>query len=382
MLSRDAGNDAIRQVVEKAGAGALGNEGALGGRLVRFIRRRQELQREDGCGTCHAVALDATGRLKAQSLGQLQLLEDEAGEALGVGWTKQDAVGARSLQIAVGPLDARGASQHTQRRMHRLVLDLDARLVLRLQECRADRELRQRVDLVVLVVGIAEPEADGLDAVVVEAPLASARPLRLFERDMVLALGRLDAGDVVGAVERGVGHAEEAVPEDVGAAQRIAVAVEACVGLPAGRLGDTIVAGAACEGVGMHYEIAGACFDDGGAVAAVIHGAVAAAGLDQDAVDGDGGRDAVVDGVDHAADGLRAVAQASPAPGPPPPVPPPGDRWAPRDRRSSRNVARRQPVLLDAHPKTAQAANDRPAGAGSKRRRRDAGPWRQHVAQR
>ena len=86
-------------------------------------------------GKIEAVPLTSSlsmrrGGLKAQLLGQLQLLEDEAGEALRVGRRQQDAVGAGGLQIAVGPLHADGAAQHAQRRPDGQMLRLHARFVL------------------------------------------------------------------------------------------------------------------------------------------------------------------------------------------------------------------------------------------------------------
>src|SRR5262245_47094342 len=160
-----------------------------------------------------------------------------------------------------------------------------------------------------LVVRITEPQADGFDAMVVEAPFAPAGPLRLLERDIVLALGRRDARNEVGAVEGGIGEPQVAIPKDVGAAERVAAAVEGGVGLAAGRAGYAVVVGGAREGVGVNDEIPGAGLDDGSSVAPVVDGAIPAARLDHDAVHGDRGRDAIVDGVDDAADGLRAVAQ-------------------------------------------------------------------------
>jgi hypothetical protein len=43
----------------------------------------------------------------------------------------------------------------------------------------------------VLVIGGSEPEADGLEAEVVDAPLAPAGEFRLVENDVILVLGSL-----------------------------------------------------------------------------------------------------------------------------------------------------------------------------------------------
>jgi hypothetical protein len=53
----------------------------------------------------------------------------------------------------------------------------------------------------VLVVDRSEPETDGFETEVVDAPFAPAGPLRLVEDDMVFAGGCLDAGNVVGGVD-------------------------------------------------------------------------------------------------------------------------------------------------------------------------------------
>ena len=132
----------------------------------------------------------------------------------------------------------------------------------------------------------------------------------------------------------------------------------------------------------MNHEIARAGLDDRRAVAPVVHRAEAAAGLHQDAVDRDRGRNAVVDGVDDAADGLRPVAQRR---RPPHHLDLPGGQRIDGDGMivaERRHIACREPVLLDAHAKSAQAADDRPARSRRKRRRGDAGPCRQRIAER
>jgi len=79
---------------------------------------------------------------------------------------------------------------------------------------------------------------------------------------VVLADGCLDAGNVIRAVERAVGDADEPILEHVGAAQRVALAVEAGIGLLAS--GYAVVAGGAREGVGVDDEVAGSRLDDRG----------------------------------------------------------------------------------------------------------------------
>ena len=118
----------------------------------------------------------------------------------------------------------------------------------------------------------------------------------------------------------------------------------------------------------MDHEIIPAGLDDRRTVTAVVNRAEAATGLDQDAVGRDRRGYPVVDGVDHAADGLRAVAQRGG---------PAHDFDLAGGQRvdgygvviaERRDITGGEPVLLGAYAKTAQAADDRPAGAGGERR--------------
>src|SRR5690349_15745763 len=134
------------------------------------------------------------------------------------------------------------------------MLYFNAGLVRGLPEGRANGKDGKQVDLVVLVVGGAEPEADRLDSHVIDTPLATARPLSLIKGDMVLVLGSLDPRNGVRAVERGVGHPNKPILEHVRAAERIAAAVVAGVGLYTAR--NSVVITSTGERVGVDHEVA------------------------------------------------------------------------------------------------------------------------------
>lgn len=77
--------------------------------------------------------------------------------------------------------------------------DLDAGFQFLVLESRTDqRGGTDAVDLVVLVVGVAEPIAHRIDAAFSHAPLAAARPFPPVQVYMVFHLGGIDARDEVG----------------------------------------------------------------------------------------------------------------------------------------------------------------------------------------
>src|SRR5262249_61683044 len=72
---------------------------------------------------------------------------------------------------------------------------------------------------------------------------------------MVLLLGRRDAGDKIGAIVGCKSEPEKPVLENIGAAEGVALAIDAGIGLAAS--GDGIVLRDPLEGIGVHNEIAG-----------------------------------------------------------------------------------------------------------------------------
>lgn len=132
----------------------------------------------------------------------------------------------------------------------------------------------------------------------------------------------------------------------------------------------------------MEGDVAGAGIDRGCAEAAIVDRGITGGDLAAIAADRDEGRDPVVLGRDHAADGLRAVAQSGR----------PADHLDPIvDERIDgngvilaevRDVLHADAVLLDAHARVVQAADDRArCGTRSEGRGRETRLVEQQVAQ-
>jgi hypothetical protein len=169
VLPRQARDDAPRQLVEDAGADAHRPEGLL----ARDERRGHGIG-EVEAGAVDPGLLDARRHLQAQPSRHLQLLEPEGGNRLrAVGVEQRIALEAPRLHLAVAELGADRAAKLAERRLHRLVLGLDAALGLPVDEARAD--LRRAVLEAHLVVGVArgaEPEPHRLESQGVEPPFA------------------------------------------------------------------------------------------------------------------------------------------------------------------------------------------------------------------
>ena len=133
--------------------------------------------------------------------GMLQLVEQIAGGAFACG--RETGGLAGGVQLLVTRLRPENAGQGADRRDHRHQLDLDLALLLPVDERRGDLLEADVVqsDLVVLVVGVSGPIADGGDGAGSRTELALAGDLRLLQPDVGLGRRRLDAGDVIVAGE-------------------------------------------------------------------------------------------------------------------------------------------------------------------------------------
>ena len=159
----------------------------------------------------------------------------------------------------MAPLHAKGAGQLTEARGEGLVLDLEARLLLLVREEGVRLSLSVLLvvvvvmvvvvvvvvlvavmegQLLVLVIGGTEPEADSLDAHIADAPLAFGEHLVLLEVDAWRMLyDLLVAGDTVKAFIANVGDAKEAVRAHQRSSDRTPSTIKECVQLAtAGRV--------------------------------------------------------------------------------------------------------------------------------------------------
>ncbi|MCY1224214.1 hypothetical protein D9M72_363600 [compost metagenome] len=275
---------------------------------------------------------------------------------------------------------------------------LEARVPAAVLEDRAGLAV---LDLLVLVVGVAELALDRFEP----AAGAAGQVARLaFQGEAVLlhlqphvVLGGCAVVIAVGAV---VG-ADKAIGPGVGAAQRAALLLGAGVGQAAVGLafalgqrlggaqavaarvaGDAQVAGLAREGVGMDRELAVAGLDQRAGIAGLV-AADGAAGIHgaADAFDRLLG-DAVVDHVDHAADGVAAVHQRRRAAHD---LDAFGYQRIQRHRMvigQGRGVDGAAAVLQHLDAVAIQAADHRAAGIGAEIRRRHAGQLVERLAQR
>ncbi len=268
-------------------------------------------------------------------------------------------------------MHAERAAQLAEHRRDRDMLDLEPAFRLPVDEARADLgRAGLGMDLVVRVPRRSEPEADRLHAVGANAPLAAREELVLFQIDTHALGGRVRAGDAVETVEPREGDADVAVAAHPGGAEGEAFAVDEGVELAAVR--RVVVAGVALEGVGVDHVVAGAGADLEDAVGAAVHRVEPAACLEADAIGRDDLGDAAGDGVDDAADGLRAVAQRR---RPAHHLDAVDDAGVDRHRvvlAERGHIVRADAALQDQHAEVVEAADDGPVGAGREGRADDA----------
>jgi hypothetical protein len=215
--------------------------------------------------------LDPAGDLGPLGVVEAKLVEHEAGDGRRAVGIEQTAFDAGRVQPLVQALHAHRRRQRGESQLERLKLQFDAAFLLLVGEGLLHAVEAAFVrELVVLVVGVSEPEPDRLDAVRLRAVFAAARDLRLVHIDAGVGLCRFQAWYAIEARHPRHRDADKAAVEDVGAADRLAVGAVRRIRLPpverqrliarrqVGIARDAVVIGAATECIGMEREVAGA----------------------------------------------------------------------------------------------------------------------------
>ncbi len=372
----------------------------------------EKVGRKIGRGAVQLDVLDAAGELHLEPVREFELVEEIAGDAPVRVRVEEAAEGAggvaRRRKVLMPGLHAERGGQGGEPQVDRQERDFDPALLLLVGERLANsvaggiRRVGQ-AELVVLVVGCAEPEADRIDAGGLRPILALAQHLGLLRVDARVVILPVDARDVIRGVALDDGGADEALIEYQRAADRSTLAVNCGIRLHARekirlrrtrgqkRVGgneiritwDAVIARRAAIGVGVEGEIAGAGVEQHPAFEAVVDRGGGASGLQAEPARRDRLGNAVVGRAHDAADRLRTPAQ--------------GGRAAHHldlvgrqriDRHEVvlaqvRGAAAADAVLQDADTIDVEAADDRAAGsAGRKARAGDAGLVEQHVAER
>lgn len=177
---------------------------------------------------------------------------------------------------------------------------------------------------------------------------------------MVLFAGGIDAGNKVCRCRALVGHADEAILENMGAADTISLRCVARIFLDPAR--NAIVTGGSLEGVDMESEIAASGIEQQRAVLAAADAVQATTCLERNSVRRNHRWNASVIGADHAADRLRAIAQCARTPDN---LDAAGNKRVDGDSvifSKIAHVMRADPVLLCSHAEAAESANDGSAG--------------------
>ena len=133
-----------------------------------------------------------------------------------------------AVELLLARLHAERGGERREAQVERHQLHFDAAFMLLVGEGLAHAVARRierigKPELVVLVVGVAVPEAHGIDAVRLRAVLALAGDLRLARVDARLVVFAVDAGNTIERVVLRDRGADEALIEDVGRADRPAV---------------------------------------------------------------------------------------------------------------------------------------------------------------
>ena len=159
---------------------------------------------------------DAAGELHPERRVELELVEDEAGDAVGPVRIEQPAFGAGRGQLLMPALHAERRGQLRKAQVERLELDLDAAFLLPVGEGLLDAVEAAFVgELVVLVVGDAGPVPDGVDGDHLGPVLAFARELDLVHVDAGIGLGRFQSRHAIEARVARHRDADEAALEQI-----------------------------------------------------------------------------------------------------------------------------------------------------------------------
>ena len=283
VLPGNAGDKTPWQVLEQTYARALRREmqvarrgGTDGGRVdVQVEHVGNELRR---CSR-QIDALDAAGNLRLGGFAEFQFVEDVAGDPVvpvGIpqsvertGWI----VRAWRRQFLMPCLQAESRRHRRKARVERHHLDFEAAFLFLVGEFLPDADGRGigrigKSDLVMVIVGGARPEADGVDRRGIRPVFALGGEFGLMAVDPRLVIGAVDAGNAIKRVVLRDRSADEATLEDVRAADRSTIRLHRRIRLPAvdwpglveqiGIARDAVVAGLATIGVGVKCKIAAA----------------------------------------------------------------------------------------------------------------------------
>ena len=290
---------------------------------VRIVRRRQQGRRKDAGGSVETHGLDAAGQQRAQRVGQPEFVVEIGRAAVGPRGAEQAAGIARGVDLLVVELGADGADQGAEWRGHRHELDFGLGFlgVVVKGRARGIEAVVVETQLVVVIFDRAQPEAHDVDRGGLRTKLALAGDLGLRHVDAGVGLGAVERGNPIDAGEARDRGAHIAAVEQVGAAHRLSLGMQAGVRLLAverrrgvgrekiGVARDEIVAGMTAVEVGMHREIAGAGIEQGAAFETAVDRRGGAQDLGLPAAHRRGEGNAVVGGLYDAAHRLRAVAQ-------------------------------------------------------------------------
>ncbi|MNM70209.1 hypothetical protein D3C81_818340 [compost metagenome] len=318
--------------------------------------------------------LQAPAQAQVQAFGGLPLLEHEQRQAVGVG-LRHKGFFAEGGELVAADLGA----NHPFDRPQRLVPGFDPRLVTLVLE--GGMHLAA-FNLAVLVVGVAKVDLHRAERTVEVAQFRGEAVMILLH---VQAHARFGHRAVVGVIAA-VGKAGIAMIPMVGTTQRAAILATVAVlqavfaarfvGVAhfraAGVAGNAQVIELAAVGVQVQGEAAVTGLQLAGAAAGGVGTAIAQFARPVNAVDGRG-RDAVVEAVDHPADGVAAVEQCGRAADDFDALDGGRVQWHGVVIRQRRGIQGADTVAQDTDTVAVQTADHRAAGTGAEPGRGDAG---------
>ena len=315
----------------------------------------------------------APAETEFESLGGLQLFKNKQRAGGGIG-LRHEGLFAEGRKFVAVDLRANHPVQRADRHMTRF----NTRFVAFVLEGGADFAA---FDFTVFVVGIAGVQFERAEQALQVADLRGEGVVILLHANAHVVFGR---GAVVGVVVT-VGDARVAVIPCVGTANRTAVLSATAIAQAAflliavvfafrgvtiaGVTGDFQVIELTGVGVQVQGKRAVTGFQLACAAARGVGAAITQLACTLNAVDGFGG-DAVVEGVDHATDGVAAVEQGGRATDDFDALNVDRIQWHGVVVGQRRSVQRAHAIAQNADPVAVQAANDRSAGARAEVRRR------------